>query len=99
MNSLSLFHCLALSTIIFSIAIVGIFNKKNNIISILMSIELMLLAINLNFVAFASFKNQLTGVIFSLLIFSINAAEIAIGLALFIVYFKHKNSILVMDIN
>jgi NADH-quinone oxidoreductase subunit K len=90
---------LILSGLIFSIGIGGLFLNRNNIIVILMSIELMLLAVNINFVAFSHYIGDLTGQIFSLIILTIAAAETAIGLAILVVHFRNKQSILVSDIN
>ena len=92
-------HYLVLASILFVIGIFGVFLNKKNIIIILMSIELMLLSVNINFVAFSSYLNDITGQIFSLLILTVAAAEAAIGLAILVIYFRNKGSISVDDIN
>jgi len=92
-------HYLVLASILFVIGIFGVFLNKKNIIIILMSIELMLLSVNINFVAFSSYLNDIMGQIFSLLILTVAAAEAAIGLAILVIYFRNKGSILVDDIN
>ena len=92
-------HYLVLASILFVIGISGVFLNKKNIIIILMSIELMLLAVNINFVAFSSYLNDIMGQIFSLLILTVAAAEAAIGLAILVIYFRNKGSISVDDIN
>ncbi len=92
-------HFLTLSAIIFVIGICGIFLNRKNVIVILMSVELMLLAVNINFVAFSSFLQDLVGQIFTLFILTVAAAEAAIGLAILVVFFRNKGSIEVDDIN
>jgi len=96
---IALNHYLVLASILFVIGIFGVFLNKKNIIIILMSIELMLLAVNINFVAFSSHLNDIMGQIFSLLILTVAAAEAAIGLAILVIYFRNKGSISVDDIN
>jgi NADH-quinone oxidoreductase subunit K len=96
---IALNHYLVLAAILFVIGIFGVFLNKKNIIIILMSIELMLLAVNINFVAFSSYLNHIMGQIFSLLILTVAAAEAAIGLAILVIYFRNKGSISVDDIN
>ncbi|MEK9794591.1 MAG: NADH-quinone oxidoreductase subunit NuoK [Hyphomicrobiales bacterium] len=96
---IALNHYLVLAAILFVIGIFGVFLNKKNIIIILMSIELMLLAVNINFVAFSSYLNDIMGQIFSLLILTVAAAEAAIGLAILVIYFRNKGSISVDDIN
>jgi NADH-quinone oxidoreductase subunit K len=98
-NNISLQHYLVLSALIFTIGMVGLFMHRKNIITILMSIELMLLAVNINFVAFSSYAQEISGQIFSIIILSVAAAETAIGLAILLVYFRNKGSILVTDAN
>mgnify|MGYP001215786326 FL=1 len=90
---------LILSSIIFSIGLLGIFINRKNIITILMSIELMLLAVNINFVGFSSHLNDLSGQIFSLFILVVAAAEAAVGLAILTIFFKRSGSISVEEIN
>ena len=89
---------LALASILFVIGIFGVFLNKKNIIIILMSIELMLLAVNINLVAFSTYLSDVTGQIFSLLVLTVAAAEAAIGLAILVIYFRNKGSIAVEDI-
>ena len=90
---------LILSSIIFSIGLFGIFINRKNIITILMSIELMLLAVNINFVGFSFHLNDLSGQIFSLFILVVAAAEAAVGLAILTIFFKRSGSISVEEIN
>ena len=92
-------HYLILSSLIFLLGVIGIFLNRKNVINILMSIELILLGVNINFIAFSYFLNDLTGQIFSLFILTVAAAEAAIGLAILVVYFRNKGSIDVKDIN
>tara|TARA_B100001741_G_C16181741_1_gene427249 strand:+ start:34 stop:369 length:336 start_codon:yes stop_codon:yes gene_type:complete len=98
-NEIQMKHYLVLSSAIFVIGLIGIFLNRKNVITILMSIELLLLSVNLNFIAFAYFTNNITGQIFSLFILTVVAAEAAIGLAILVVYFRNKGSIDVKDIN
>jgi NADH-quinone oxidoreductase subunit K len=97
MSEISLIHYLALSSIIFVIGIGGIFLNRKNIIILLMSIELMLLSVNINLVAFSSYLHDIIGQIFSLFILTVAAAEAAIGLAILVVYFRNKGTIAVED--
>ena len=90
---------IVLSAILFTIGVFGIFMNRKNIIIILMSIELILLAVNINLVAFSSFLGDLVGQIFALLVLTVAAAEAAIGLAILVVYFRNRKSIAVEDIN
>ena len=92
-------HFLILSTSVFAIGFLGIFVNRKNIITILMSIELMLLSANINFVGFSYLLDDLSGQIFSLFILTVAAAEAAIGLAILVVYFRNKGSIDVKDVN
>ncbi len=92
-------HYLTLTAILFTLGVFGIFLNRKNIIIILMSVELILLAVNLNLVAFSSFLNDLTGQIFALLVLTVAAAEAAIGLAILVVFFRNRGSIAVEDIN
>jgi len=92
-------HYLTVGAILFTIGVFGIFLNRKNVIVILMSIELMLLAVNINFVAFSSFLGDLMGQIFVLLILTVAAAEAAIGLAIVVVYYRNRGSIAVDDIN
>ena len=99
MMSVGLPHYLTLAAILFSLGIFGIFLNRKNVIVILMSIELMLLAVNINFIAFSVHLGDLTGQIFALMILTVAAAEAAIGLAIVVVYFRNRGSIAVEDVN
>ncbi len=92
-------HYLILSSLIFFLGVIGIFLNRKNVINILMSIELILLGVNINFIAFSYFSSDLVGQIFSLFILTVAAAEAAIGLAILVVYFRNKGSIDVKDVN
>jgi NADH-quinone oxidoreductase subunit K len=92
-------HFLVVSAILLVLGIFGIFLNRKNLIVILMSIELMLLAVNINLVAFSAFLNDLVGQIFALFVLSVAAAEAAIGLAILVIYFRNRGSIAVEDIN
>jgi NADH-quinone oxidoreductase subunit K len=92
-------HYLVVAAALFVIGIFGIFLNRKNVIVILMSIELMLLAVNLNFVAFSSKSGDLVGQVFSLLILTVAAAEAAIGLAILVVFFRNRGTIEVEDAN
>ena len=98
MLSIGLGHYLTLAAIIFTIGVVGIFLNRKNVIVILMSIELILLAVNINLVAFSIFINDLSGQIFTLFILTVAAAEAAIGLAIIVVYFRNSDTIRVEEI-
>lgn len=97
--AIGLSHYLSVAAILFTIGVFGIFLNRKNVIIILMSIELILLAVNLNFVAFSSFLGDLVGQVFALLVLTVAAAESAIGLAILVVYFRNRGSIAVEDIN
>jgi NADH-quinone oxidoreductase subunit K len=97
--SLHLSHYLVLAAILFSISIAGIVINRKNVIILLMSIELMLLAVNLNFIAFSHYLNDLAGQVFVFFILTVAAAEAAIGLAILVVLFRNKGSINVTDIS
>ena len=99
MIEIGLGHYLILGAIIFTIGILGIFLNRKNVIIILMSIELILLAVNINLVSFSIFLNDLTGQIFTMFILTVAAAEAAIGLAIIVIYYKNKGSIHVEEIN
>ena len=86
-----------LSAILFSIGIIGIFLNRRSIIIILMSIEILLLSVNINFVAFANYHENITGQIFTMFVLTVAAAEAAIGLAILVVFFRNKGSIKVED--
>ena len=92
-------HYLILAAIIFTIGVVGIFLNRKNVIIILMSIELILLAVNINLVSFSIFSQDLTGQIFAMFVLTVAAAEAAIGLAIIVVYYRNKGSIRIEDIS
>src|ERR1700753_4010790 len=96
---IGLSHYLALAALLFTIGVFGIFLNRKNIIVILMSVELILLAVNINFVAFSSFLHDLVGQIFALSLLPVAAAEAAIGLAILVVYFRNRGTIAVEDVN
>ena len=99
MFEIGLTHYLVVAAIIFSLGIFGIFMNRKNVIIILMSVELMLLAVNINFVAFSAELGDLVGQIFSLFVLTVAAAEASIGLAILVVFFRNRGSIAVEDIN
>ena len=90
---------LVVAAMLFTIGVFGIFVNRKNIIVILMSIELILLAVNINLVAFSTFLGDIVGQVFALLVLTVAAAEAAIGLAVLVVYFRNRGSIEVEDIN
>ena len=92
-------HYLSVAAILFTIGVAGIILNRKNIIVILMSVELILLSVNVNFVAFSSYLGDLTGQVFSLFILTVAAAEAAIGLAILVTYFRNRGSIAVDDVN
>ena len=98
-GSLTLAHYLVLGAILFAISVVGIFLNRRNLIVILMAIELMLLAVNLNFVAFSHYLQDLSGQVFVFFILTVAAAESAIGLAILVVLFRNLSSIDVEELD
>ena len=92
-------HYLVVAALLFTIGVFGIFINRKNVIVILMSIELILLAVNINFVAFSSFLGDLVGQVFALFVLTVAAAEAPIGLAILVVYFRNRGTIAVEDIN
>ena len=92
-------HYLSVAAILFTLGIFGIFINRKNVIVILMSIELILLAVNINLVSFSSFLGDLVGQVFALLVLTVAAAEAAIGLAILVVFYRNRGSIAVEDIN
>lgn len=96
---IGLSHYLTLAAILFTLGVFGIFLNRKNVIVILMSIELMLLSVNINFVAFSSFMNDLAGQVFTMFILTVAAAEAAIGLAILVIFFRNRGSIAVEDIS
>jgi len=99
MLTIGLAHYLTVAAILFTIGVFGIFLNRKNVIIILMSIELMLLAVNINLVAFSAYLGDLAGQVFALFVLTVAAAEAAIGLAILVVYFRNRGSIAVDDIN
>ena len=99
MLEISLGHYLTLGAVIFTIGVVGIFLNRKNIIVILMSIELILLSVNINLVSFSIFINDLSGLLFTLFILTVAAAEAAIGLAIIVVYYRNAGTIRVEEID
>ena len=96
---IGLSHYLTVAAILFTLGVLGIFVNRKNVIVILMSIELILLAVNINLVAFSTHMNDVVGQVFALLVLTVAAAEAAIGLAILVVYFRNRGSIAVEDIN
>jgi NADH-quinone oxidoreductase subunit K len=96
---ISLSHYLILAAVVFCIAVVGIFLNRKNLIVLLMAIELMLLAVNINFVAFSSYLNDISGQLFVVFIMTVAAAEAAIGLAILVVLFRNLSTIHVDDLD
>jgi len=90
---------LTVAAILFTLGVAGIILNRKNIIVILMSVELILLSVNINFVAFSSFLGDLTGQVFALFILTVAASEAAIGLAILVTYYRNRGSIAVEDIN
>ncbi|NCO16926.1 MAG: NADH-quinone oxidoreductase subunit NuoK [Alphaproteobacteria bacterium] len=92
-------HYLAVAAMLFVIGIFGIFANRKNVVVILMSVELMLLAVNINFVAFSSHLGDLVGQVFTLFVLTVAAAEAAIGLAIIVCFFRNRGTIDVEDVN
>ena len=99
MLEIGLAHYLTVAAILFTLGIFGIFLNRKNVIIILMSIELILLAVNINFVAFSTYLNDLSGQIFAMFVLTVAAGEAAIGLAILVIYFRGRGTIAVDDIN
>ena len=99
MIDIGLGHYLTLGAIIFSLGVIGIFLNRKNIIVILMSVELILLAVNINLISFSIFSGDIVGQIFTMLILTIAAAEAAIGLAIIVIFYRNRGSIRVEDIH
>ena len=99
MIEIGLGHYLTLAAIIFTIGIIGIFLNRKNVIIILMSIELILLAVNINLVSFSIYLQNLVGQVFTMFILTVAAAEAAVGLAIIVIYYKNKGSINVEQIS
>ena len=98
-SEISLEHYLILSSLLFAIGVSGLFMNRKNVITILMSVELMLLAVNINFVAFSVHLQDIVGRVFSIIVLSIAAAEVSIGLAILVLYYRNRGSIEIEDIN
>src|SRR3954466_15145848 len=96
---IGLAHYLTVAAILFTLGVFGVFLNRKNVIIILMSVELILLAVNINLVAFSVFLNDLVGQVFAMFILTVAAAEAAIGLAILVVYFRNRGTIAVDDIN
>lgn len=97
--NISIEHYLVLSALIFVTGVTGLFMNRKTIITILMAIELMLLSVNLNFVVFSVYLGDITGQVFSIIILAIAAAEISIGLAILVLYFRNRDSIDLEDVS
>ncbi|CAH1661846.1 NADH-quinone oxidoreductase subunit K [Hyphomicrobiales bacterium] len=97
--TIGLVHYLTVAAVLFTLGVFGIFLNRKNVIVILMSVELILLAVNINFVAFSTHMGDIVGQIFALFILTVAAAEAAIGLAILVVYFRNRGTIAVEDIN
>jgi NADH-quinone oxidoreductase subunit K len=96
---ITLGHYLAVASVLFTLGILGIFLNRKNVIVILMCVELMLLSVNINLVAFSAFQGNIVGQIFAMLVLTVAAVEAAIGLAILVVYFRNRGTIAVEDIN
>jgi NADH-quinone oxidoreductase subunit K len=96
---IGLSHYLTVAAILFVIGVLGIFINRKNVIIILMSVELILLAVNINLVAFSSYLNDMAGQVFTMFVLTVAAGEAAIGLAILVVYFRNRGTIAVDDIN
>ena len=97
--TIALGHYLFVAAVLFTMGILGIFLNRKNVIVILMCVELMLLAVNINLVAFSVFQGNVVGQVFAMLVLTVAAAEAAIGLAIVVVYFRNRGSIQVEDVN
>jgi len=97
--AIGLGHFLTVAAILFTLGVFGIFLNRKNVIIILMSIELILLAVNINFVAFSAHLNDLAGQVFALMVLTVAAAEAAIGLAILVAFYRNRGSIAVDDVN
>ncbi len=98
-GEIGIFHYLMVSSLLFVIGVCGVFLNRKNVITILMSIELILLSVNINFVAFSVMLGDLTGQIFAMFVLTVAAAEAAIGLAILVIFFRNRGSIAVEDID
>lgn len=98
-GSITITHYIVLSSLLFTLGVCGIFLNRKNIITILMSVELMLLSVNINFVAFSAYLHDLAGQVFAVFVLTVAAAEAAIGLAILVVYARNRGTIAVEDVN
>ena len=98
-GSIGLIHYLVVGAILFTMGVLGIFLNRKNLIVILMAIELILLAVNLNFVAFSAYLNDLVGQVFAMFVLTVAAGEAAIGLAILVIYFRGRGTIAVDDVD
>jgi len=99
LGNLNVYNFIVLSAILFCVGVSGIFLNRKNIISLLMSIEIMLLAVNINFVAFSSNLNDLVGQVFAIFVLTVAGAEAAIGLAILVIYFQNRRTIEIGDVS
>jgi NADH-quinone oxidoreductase subunit K len=99
MLEIGLAHYLVVAAVLFTLGVFGIFLNRKNVIVILMSIELILLSVNVNLVAFSTHLGDMVGQVFAMLVLTVAAAEAAIGLAILVVYFRNRGTIAVEDIN
>ena len=97
--TIGLSHYLTVAAILFTIGVFGIFINRKNVIVILMSVELLLLAVNINLVAFSSFLGDLVGQVYALIVLTVAAAEASIGLAILVAFYRNRGSIAVEDVN
>ncbi len=98
-GDIGLFHYLVVAAALFTLGVCGIFLNRKNVITILMSIELILLAVNINFVAFSAQLGNLAGQVFAVFVLTVAAAEAAIGLAILVVYFRNRGTIAIEDVD
>lgn len=99
MGPVAVEHYLVVGAILFVLGVLGIFLNRKNVIVILMAVELILLAVNINLVAFSAFMGDLTGQIFAMMVLTVAAAEAAIGLAILVIYYRGRGTIAVDDVN
>ena len=99
MLDIGLAHYLSVAAVLFTLGILGIFLNRKNVIIILMSVELMLLAVNINLVAFSAELNDLVGQVFAMFVLTVAAAEAAVGLAILVIFFRNRGTIAVEDIS
>lgn len=98
-GSIGIMHYLVVASLLFTLGVCGIFLNRKNVITILMSIELILLAVNINFVTFSVHLQDLTGQIFAMFVLTVAAAEAAIGLAILVIHFRNRGSIAIEDVS